>query len=318
MPSSYPLGGDRSNARATRAARGPVELQGSRRNLYLPSPRYVPPPQPFRFSHVPHQPTVVGLTDVGQARSRNEDSLSLLPDRGVVVVADGMGGHPGGDVASRIAAETAAQILDEELTDGLDGAEDPATRLGEVMLRSVLQAHKAIREHGMKEPELEGMGTTITALAVHPETDSFVLGHVGDSRAYRFRGGVLTQLTRDDTWVQERVDAKQITLEQARRHPFAHLLTQCLGLEDTPVPHIMHGSVEVGDVFLLCTDGLVGMVEDPALEEIMTRELDANGASIDAARRQPVVQALVDAANEAGGYDNITAALLAIDPAEGK
>jgi protein phosphatase len=228
-----------------------------------------------------------------------------------------MGGHPGGDVASRIAADTAIRVLEEELARGVGEAADRAARLGQTMLRSVLEAHEAIRVEGLKDPELEGMGTTITALAVDPETDSFVLGHVGDSRAYLYRNGVLTQLTRDDTWVQERVEAKQITEEQARRHPFAHLLTQCLGLEDTPVPHITHGSVEVGDLYLLCTDGLVGMLEDPVLEEIIGRELGANGASADAAQRQPVVQALVDAANQAGGYDNITAVLLAIGSGEG-
>lgn len=256
---------------------------------------------------------MVGLSDVGRARSRNEDSLSLLPDLGVAVVADGMGGHPGGDVASRIAAETASNVLKDELTPGGDAT--GSERLGEVMLRSVLSAHEAIRAEGLREPDLDGMGTTITAFAVDPISDSFVLGHVGDSRAYLYRAGTLTQLTKDDTWVQERIDARQLTPEQARRHPFAHLLTQCLGLEDTPQPHITHGSVEVGDVYLLCTDGLVGMLEDQALEEILEREIGANGDSADAAQGQPVVQALVDAANRAGGYDNITAILVTIGPA---
>jgi serine/threonine protein phosphatase PrpC len=248
---------------------------------------------------------------VGRARSRNEDSLSLLPELGVAVVADGMGGHPGGDVASKIAARTAAKVLKDELSNRAPGD------LGDTMLRSVLEAHNAIRVEGQKAPELEGMGTTITAFAVDSDSDSFVLGHVGDSRAYRFRAGALTQLTKDDTWVQERVDANQLTVEQARRHPFAHLLTQCLGLEETPVPHITHGQVEIGDAYLLCTDGLVGMVDDQTLEQILIREIDANGAPPDAAQRRPVVQALVDAANQAGGYDNITAVLITIVSADG-
>jgi len=256
---------------------------------------------------VPHLTTVVGLSDVGRARSRNEDSLSLLPDLGVAVVADGMGGHPGGDVASRIAAVTAAKVLQDELRSGAD--------VHEIMLRSVLRAHEAIRAEGEREPALDGMGTTITALAVDPVSDTFILGHVGDSRAYLYRAGTLTQLTKDDTWVQERIDAQQLTPEQARRHPFSHLLTQCLGLEDTPVPHITQGSVEVGDVYLLCTDGLVGMVEDQTLAEILGREVGGNGDSADAARQEPAVRALVEAANEAGGYDNITAVLVTIGPA---
>jgi protein phosphatase len=161
------------------------------------------------------------------------------------------------------------------------------------------------------------MGTTITALAVDSENDSYVLGHVGDSRAYRYRSGELIQLTKDDTWVQERVDAQQITVEQAKRHPFAHLLTQCLGLEDTPVPHIVSGSVEIGDHYLLCSDGLVGMLDDLRLSEILSRELGRNGTSAGASSpREPVVQALVAAANEAGGYDNITAVLMTIEAAE--
>jgi PPM family protein phosphatase len=258
---------------------------------------------------VPHIPSVVGLSDVGRTRTRNEDSLSLLPELGVAVVADGMGGHPGGDVASRIAAETVARALEEELGASPPPALDASTRLSSAMRRSVIRAHEEIRAEGAREPHLEGMGTTITALAVDPEADLYVLGHVGDSRAYRFRHGGLTQLTRDDTWVQERVDANVLTLEQARRHPFAHLLTQCLGLDEAPTPHIVQGSVEVGDAYLLCTDGLVGMVDDEELEAILVHAIGSNGKLGDA---EPVLRALLDAANEAGGHDNITAVLLTI------
>jgi protein phosphatase len=231
-----------------------------------------------------------------------------VPELGVAVVADGMGGHPGGDVASRIAASTAAKVLAQELEGEAAGFDDVATRLSVAMRRSVIRAHREIRAEGEREPDLEGMGTTITALVVDPATDVYVLGHVGDSRAYLFRDGKLTQLTRDDTWVQERVDAQILTAEQARRHPFAHLLTQCLGLEDTPTPHILHGSVQIGDAYLLCTDGLVGMVEDGDLEDILARELGKNGA----AEGEPALQALLDAANAAGGHDNITAVLMSI------
>lgn len=254
---------------------------------------------------------MAGLSDVGRTRTRNEDSLSLLPELGVAVVADGMGGHPGGDVASRIAAETAAKVLEEELGASPPTHDDPSTRLSSAMRRSVMRAHQEVRAEGEREPGLEGMGTTITALAVDPEADLYVLGHVGDSRAYLFRDGKLTRLTRDDTWVQERVDANILSVEQARRHPFAHLLTQCLGLEETPTPHIVHGSVEVGDAYLLCTDGLVGMVEDAELEAILVRQLGENGGPDDS-DAEPALQAMLDAANEAGGHDNITAVLMRI------
>jgi protein phosphatase len=247
------------------------------------------------------------MTDLGKTRTRNEDSWSSVPGLGVAVVADGMGGHPGGDVASRIAAETAASVLREELErDAADG-DSPGDRLGAAMRRSVLRAHEEIRARGEREPALDGMGTTITAFAMDPASDLFVLGNVGDSRAYRFRAGELTRLTRDDTWVQERVDSKQLTVEQARRHPFAHLLTQCLGLEDTPRPRITEGTVHAGDVYLLCTDGLVGMIDDAALAQMLAASLEPNGGA-----GEHTLRTLVDAANDAGGYDNITAILVTI------
>jgi serine/threonine protein phosphatase PrpC len=248
------------------------------------------------------------MTDVGKARTRNEDSLALVPGLGVAVVADGMGGHPGGDVASRIAADTAAGVLKQELERARSSSETASDRLNSAMRRSVLRAHDEIRARAEREPELDGMGTTLTAFAVDPQTDLFVLGNVGDSRAYRFRAGELGRLTRDDTWVQERIDAKQLTLEQARRHPFAHLLTQCLGLEDTPKPRITEGTVQVGDAYLLCSDGLVGMIDDDTVASILAAQLGGTGAAV----AESALKALLDAANEAGGHDNITAVLVTI------
>ncbi len=257
--------------------------------------------------YVPHKPSVFGLTDVGKTRTRNEDSWATASGHGIAVVADGMGGHPGGDVASRIAADIVAGILGEEL--GSAGrAGDGQERLSAAMHRSVLAAHDAIRARGAAEVELDGMGTTLTALAVDPASDVYVLGNVGDSRGYRYRAGELTRLTKDDTWVQERIDARQLTPEQARRHPFAHLLTQCLGLEDTPKPRITQGSVEPGDAYLLCSDGLVGMVEEDALAKILADGLKTQST----ADREKTLRALIDAANEAGGFDNITAVLVTI------
>lgn len=259
-------------------------------------------------ANVPTLPSVIGLSDIGRARARNEDSVRLIPDLGVAVVADGMGGHPGGDVASRIAAETAADVLAEALR-AISSAQDVADEMRVAMSRSVARAHEGIREHGEEVPELQGMGTTLTAMAVEPGSGLFVLGHVGDSRAYLYRDGVLTQLTRDDTWVQDRIEAEQLTAEQARRHPFGHLLTQCLGLDLPPVPHILEGRVEKGDAYLLCTDGLVGMLGDDELAEILAEHVGSNGSEV--ADDGPV-RALLEAANEAGGLDNITAALVHI------
>ncbi|MGE0158428.1 MAG: PP2C family serine/threonine-protein phosphatase [Gemmatimonadales bacterium] len=257
---------------------------------------------------MPLQPLVFGLTDVGKTRTRNEDSWSCIAPRGIAVVADGMGGHPGGDVASRIAAETAVRILGEELGAADRPGVGRADRLGSAMSQSVLAAHEAIRTRGQAEPELDGMGTTLTAIAVDAESGLFVLGNVGDSRGYRFRSGELTRLTKDDTWVQERIDARQLTPEQARRHPFAHLLTQCLGLEDAPKPRILQGSIEPGDAYLLCTDGLVGMIEETRLAQILVDTLSAS-SGVDP---EKALRLLIDAANDAGGFDNITAVLVTV------
>jgi serine/threonine protein phosphatase PrpC len=202
---------------------------------------------------------------------------------------------------------------------GEAGAADiPSSRLPEhleaEMTKTVMTAHENIRTRGADEPELEGMGTTLTALIVDPVSDTYVIGHVGDSRAYRFRDGILEQLTRDDTWVQERVEKGDIAPDAVRKHPFGHLLTQCLGLVDPPTPQVLHGRVEVGDLYLLCSDGLVGMLEDSEIESI----LSANGSDQGATDMGGRVQALLDAANAAGGHDNITAALVRIDaPTDG-
>jgi len=252
--------------------------------------------------------SVFGLTDIGRVRKRNEDSIALVPEAGIAVVADGMGGHPGGDIASQIASTTAATML-EDASRRNPTSDQLVPSLRQAMTGCVATAHRDIRARGESQPELDGMGTTLTALVVHPETKTYVLGHVGDSRAYLFRRDSLTQLTRDDTWVQDRVDRGDIDSESARKHPYAHLLTQCLGLEDPPAPQILDGMIEPGDLFLLCTDGLVGMLDDGQVEAILREAPASNGASVEIAA---TVQKLLGAANEAGGHDNITAAIVTL------
>ncbi len=254
-----------------------------------------------------HQLTFTGLSDIGRVRKRNEDSLSLQPDLGVAVVADGMGGHPGGDVASRIAADTAARRLRALLPRG-GAQEDTTEALRTAMAQSVLGAHHAVRTEGVREPTLDGMGTTLTAMAIDPSSGRYAIGHVGDSRAYRFRDGALVQLTRDDTWVQRRVEADELTPDQARRHPFGHILTQCVGLEDAPEPQVLTGLVAPGDVYLLCTDGLVGMLEDADLKRILEAR-SSEGA-------EAVASALVTLAKERGGFDNITVVVTEVGAGE--
>ena len=264
---------------------------------------------------MPHSFLIEGLSHIGRTRARNEDSMALEPDAAVVVVADGMGGHPGGDVASRVAADVAASTLTTLLSSAPEhrpDEHDTTGRLSRAMSRSVLAAHGAVRDRGRSEPGLNGMGTTLIGWVADADTGADAVGHVGDSRAYRLRRGVLERLTRDDTWVQERVDAHEFTPEEARRHPFGHMLTQCVGLDEPPTPHVGVGHVEDGDVYLLCTDGLVGMLEDAEIRRIV----GANGADRPGADHPgAVARALVDAANERGGRDNITVALVVVRPA---
>lgn len=261
---------------------------------------------------MPNSIAIAGRSDIGQIRRRNEDSFAVLPGLGVAVVADGMGGHPGGDVASRIAADACSRFLGDAVEAGSSG-DGFVERFHHVMVRAIGQAHEQIREQGEVEPHLEGMGTTLTAMVVHPESRAWIIGHVGDSRVYRFRQGSLVQLTRDDTWIQERIDQGEMQPETARLSPYAHLLTQCVGLEDVPTPQLLDGAGEPGDLYLLCTDGLVGMLDDGRIADI----LGDDGATEDAGAshrgsEEGRLEALVEAANRAGGHDNITAALVRI------
>jgi protein phosphatase len=269
-------------------------------------------PTAIESPHLAHRLSLAGLSDIGRVRRRNEDSLSLIPTLGVAVVADGMGGHPGGDVASQIATDTAARLL-AEAVEGAEMGDDGSGFLRSIrpaMEACILAAHADIRARGRAEPALDGMGTTLTAMALHSESGCFVLGHVGDSRAYQFRDGTLTQLTRDDTWIQQQIERGDVLPQNAKRSPYAHLLTQCLGLEAAPTPQLIDGRGRPGDTFLLCTDGLVGMLDDGLMTRLLSHSLAREAG--DQNRQTEALEALLQAANEAGGQDNITAVLAGI------
>lgn len=257
---------------------------------------------PAGSNHLVTSILVQGVSDIGRVRRRNEDSFALSVESGLAVVADGMGGHPGGDIASQVSSQTAIDVLREasaELSDPHRFAETAEDH----MERAVLAAHTEVRARGVAEPELDGMGTTLTAMIAHPETRQWVIGHVGDSRVYRLRGTSLDQLTRDDTWVQQQIDNDIMNPDQARRSAYAHLLTQCIGLEEVPTPQVLKGVGEQGDRYLLCTDGLVGMLSDEEITQILSKD----------SAPEALLSELIDAANEAGGHDNITAALLILE-----
>lgn len=245
----------------------------------------------------------VGGTDRGRKRARNEDSFVVQPEHGIAVVADGMGGHPGGDVASRIAARACAEAL-LDLRPSANATLEDRER---AMRTSVLRAHEAVLAQSQEEPSLAGMGTTTTCIALDAVTKRYTIGNVGDSRTYLRRHGELEQLTRDDTWLQERIEAGQTRREDAAGHPEGHLLTQCLGLAQTPTPRVVDGQARQRDVFLLCSDGLMACLSDAEIDALLERSLDG---TVSGAER--TVEALIGAANAAGGFDNITVALLLV------
>lgn len=238
--------------------------------------------------------TAAGRTDVGVIRSGNEDSFRMIPDRGIFVVADGMGGHAAGEVAS----EMAVRIVADEIQ-SLRGLAEP--QVAERVRAAIRTANGAIFQRTLTEHDKRGMGTTVTALTLYQ--NRFLVGQVGDSRAYLLRDTHLSQVTKDHSYVQEQVDAGYLTPEQARTHPYSNVITRCVGANSDVMPDIYVGTVKPLDVFLLASDGLTGMLEDYQLAELLAPER----------MPQDEVDALIAEANRHGGLDNITAIIVRID-----
>jgi protein phosphatase len=244
-----------------------------------------------------------GATDPGLLRTNNEDAWLALEDAGLFAVADGVGGHAGGEVASGIAVETLREVVPDLL-----GAKDrtPPAGTGEgadretAALRYALSlANRRLRETAERTPALSGMGTTLTVLLL--AKGRALIAHIGDSRAYLLRSGTLQQLTRDHSLVAEQVQAGILTPEQARISAYRHVITRALGLYDEAAPDLQTQAVEPGDLFLLCSDGLTEMLDDRAISSVL-----ASSSPGDA------VRTLIDAANSAGGVDNITAIVVKV------
>jgi len=233
-------------------------------------------------------------TDVGVVRSGNEDSYMMASDRGFFVVADGMGGHAAGEVAS----EMAARMVAEEFRPVRGMTDD---ELMAQMVGAIRAANAAIFRRTLQEQDKRGMGTTTTALNLLPRR--YLIGQVGDSRAYLLRGNVLTQLTKDHSYVQEQVDAGRLTPEAARTHPYANVITRCVGSSGDVVPDLYFGTLEADDLLLLASDGLTGMLDDEDVAEVMRSGLPL----------EEMVDKLIADANRRGGLDNITTILVRIE-----
>ena len=239
----------------------------------------------------------VGATNVGRRRRGNEDAYVADASRGIFLVADGMGGHAAGEIASEIVSTTVAQALAAARDNGTSG-----DQLLGVLQQASHSAHEAIVNCCDDDDSYSGMGTTLTA-CVLDEEGRFWVGHIGDSRLYRLRAGALEQITHDHTWVQREVDEGRLTSEGARRHPLSHILTRVLSEDSDPEMDLRADSVLPGDLLLLVTDGLYNMIDDETIAKLLSAD----------APLAAVATSLIRAANRAGGADNITVVLVQVE-----
>ncbi|PAX51327.1 Stp1/IreP family PP2C-type Ser/Thr phosphatase [Brunnivagina elsteri] len=235
----------------------------------------------------------IGASDPGLIRTSNQDSFYTDPEGRFFIVADGMGGHAGGEEASRIASQEIQAYLGANW-----GSDIPSDKLLE---EALLRANEAIISDQQSHPERSDMGTT--AVVVVFREDSPVCAHVGDSRLYRWRDSQLNQITEDHTWVARALKVGDILPDEARIHPFRHVLSRCLGREDLQHIDVQNFDVQQGDRLLLCSDGLTEELVDEKIATHMQDTSMLDKASI----------GLIESAKEHGGHDNITVVLVAID-----
>jgi serine/threonine protein phosphatase PrpC len=237
-------------------------------------------------------------TDIGRKRQQNQDSMSVVPELGLFLVADGMGGHRGGEIASQMAADAIPQAV-RALVDQAGGQWDPKVVLSE----SIRAANDAIFVRAIQNSVLQGMGTTTTALLFRG--DRLTIGHVGDSRCYYFRPpGLLWQATRDHSLVQEKLRAGLITRSEVRSDRMKNVITRSVGFEREVNVETYEMRAQPGDSFMICSDGLSGLINDEEIRALMYRYLYQGNST------EMAVNKLIEAANNNGGDDNITAIVI--------
>ncbi len=244
---------------------------------------------------------LAGSTHVGMKRPHNEDSFLLLPEERLCVVADGMGGHASGEVASRTAIEAIEAFFrqtagDREITWPFAVDESKPYEENRLVV-GIRQANARIVELAATDEQFKGMGTTVVSLLVG---DAHVwLGWAGDSRAYRLRDGALQLLSEDHSLLNDLLKAKKLKPEEAESFPHKNVIVRALGMKDPVAVDVVRDEFRPGDLYLLCSDGLSSMVADERIEQILQRTEDLERA----------VQQLIDTANAAGGTDNVTVVL---------
>lgn len=245
------------------------------------------------------------MTDVGRKRNHNEDCVGITPSHGFAILADGMGGYNAGEVASAMAIEIIGNRLKEQLLKLPQAEIDEDTGLtGESMLirDAIKSANDAIYQESRQKTECQGMGTTVLAALFYANRIS--AAHVGDSRMYRLRSGILSHVTEDHSLVRENVRRGLISENEARNSRIKNIVTRALGLEGGVEADVVEGTVCAGDIYLMCSDGLTDVISD----EIIQQTLIASERNLKRAGRQ-----LIDLANDAGGPDNISVILIRTD-----
>jgi PPM family protein phosphatase len=239
---------------------------------------------------------MAAVSDRGMLRAGNEDCVAVDPDLGLAVLADGMGGHNAGEVASRMAVDTVVAGMRQSLDSNFTPSSDETRSL---VLRHVGHANAEIYAAGSASRERAGMGTTIVVALWHDA--QLIVAHVGDSRCYRLRGDTLTQITRDHTVVQAHVDAGALSSAQARTAAARNILTRALGTEASVEIDVATHDCEAADIWLLCSDGLTEMLDDPEIASVVAKP---------SATLQEIADELVRRANDNGGVDNVSVILV--------
>ena len=234
-------------------------------------------------------------SDIGKAREINQDYYSIPKPEDrlqLFILADGMGGYNGGEIASSLATTSAKSYIENNF----DKIEHNKEAILELMKNAIEYANMVVFEKSKQEPNLEGMGTTLDICFIY--NNKVYVGHVGDSRIYRIRGEIIRKLTKDHSYVQQLVEDGKITREEAEHHPKKNMLLKALGCTSMVEPDLRARNIETGDILLMCSDGLTNMVEEKEIYRVV-RENPETAA-----------QVLVELANAAGGYDNITVVII--------
>jgi protein phosphatase len=247
-----------------------------------------------------------GLSDVGQQREHNEDSFCILPEYDLFIVADGMGGHRAGDVASKMATHTIASFF--QATSKEDATWpfhfDPHLSVEENrLITGIKVANKRIFEASTRFREVHGMGTTVVGALFSRERSRMYVAHVGDSRAYRVRNGEITQLTRDHSLLNDYLLVMPDMTQEQRDELPKNVITRALGMQDSVVVDLVPEQPQANDVYVLCSDGLSGMMNDEQIRDLVMK-CDGD--------MQAGAKALIERANQNGGEDNVTVVLLKI------